>query len=114
MTDTPQDTPKAEDVARALAGLRDVLTNSAALVRGGQLVDLIGLDREVQQTLTAVTTLPPPDARALLPALDELLALLDAIAADLQQVHGAASADQDTKAARKAAAAAYRRSGEEL
>ena len=105
--------PGRDEVARALEALRAVLGTSAELVKAGRMVDLVGLDREVQQTLEAVTTLPAADARALLPALDALLAVLDTIALDLQQMHGAALPDQDTQLARQRAAAAYRRTEEE-
>jgi hypothetical protein len=103
-----------DDVIQALAALKDTLTRSAAVVKGGQLVDLVGLDREVQQTLVAVTTLPAVEARSLLPVLDDMLGLLDTIAADLQQVHGAAAPETDNAAARRIATAAYRRTGDEL
>ncbi|WP_119678217.1 hypothetical protein [Indioceanicola profundi] len=102
----------AEDVARALDRLRQVLANSADLVRAGRMVDLAGLDREVQQTLEAVVALPAPEARMLLPALDMLVEQLDAIAGELTSVHGAALPQQETPEARKRAAAAYRRTEE--
>lgn len=111
-TPPPVEPGSADDVAQALDGLREVLTGSAAVVRAGQMVDLAGLDREVQQTLQAVVALPASDARRLLPALDDLLQLLDTIASDLSSLHGAALPQQETPAARLRASAAYRKTEE--
>lgn len=107
---TTPSTPAAApaDIAQALAALEAVLTEGAAMVRRGDMVDLSGLDRELKGLLDAALLLPPPDARAMLPALDRLLAGLDALEADLRAVHG--TAVEPEKASRRIrAAAAYRK-----
>ena len=102
--------PAAADIADTLASLQELLCASTANVRGGDMVDLAGLEREVKPILDAALALPPDQARALLPQLEAVLAALDGVSSSLQEVHGDKLGGTETHATRIRAAAAYRRS----
>jgi len=65
----------AEDVAALAAALRTAAAEAAA----GDPVDLAGLDDRVRGICEAVLALPPGDAAAAAPAMDDLVSALDAL-----------------------------------
>jgi hypothetical protein len=65
----------AEEAAALAATLRSAAAEAAA----GARVDLAGVDGRVKRICDAVLALPPGDAAAAAPAMDGLVAALDAL-----------------------------------
>jgi hypothetical protein len=78
-----QDGPEQRVVRAAVEALGDTLAVARALVGAGREVDLEGLDRGAARVCAAVMALPLNEARVLLPALEEVLRQLDAMAASI-------------------------------
>jgi hypothetical protein len=100
--------PTAADVAQTLDSLLELLARGEETLAKGEMVDLAGLEREVRPILDAATSLPPPDARRLLPQIEAVMAALDKVAGTLENVHGDKLAGGERHANRIRAAQAYR------
>lgn len=100
--------PNPADIDQTLDGLLTLLTRGEETLAGGEMVDLAGLEREIKPILDAVLSLPPADARNLLPKLESVLTALDQVAATLERVHGDTLGGRETHATRMRAAQAYR------
>lgn len=100
--------PAPDDVEQTLDSLLSLLTQGEGTLAGGEMVDLYGLEREVKPILDTILTLPPPQARALLPKLEQVMAALDKVAGTLERVHGDKLGGRETHATRMRAAQAYR------
>jgi hypothetical protein len=72
-----------EAVRTAIDSLGGTLAVARALVEGGRRVDLAGLEGDCAALCMALMTLRPPEARRLLPALEDLLLQVNRLAADL-------------------------------
>ncbi|MFY8094522.1 MAG: hypothetical protein ACOVN0_13685 [Niveispirillum sp.] len=101
------------DIDQTLESLLSLLTGGEETLAGGEMVDLYGLEREVKPILDAILSLPAPQARALLPKLEQVLAALDRVAGTLERVHGDKLGGRETHATRIRAAQAYR-SGKDM
>lgn len=103
----------ADGVARGIAAVTAVLDDARVQADSGARVDLAGLDARVAELCAAAAALPPPHARAQLPALDRMLAALDGLAGALTRqrdtLAAAAEGRHDPHTARRRAAAAYGR-----
>lgn len=75
------------------------------LIEQGQLVDLSGLEAAIQAMCHAAQQLPPGEAPATISRLNDLIALLDRLAAEL--VHRSDALGDDTEATARLAADAY-------
>jgi hypothetical protein len=64
----------------SIDAMRHTLAMARALVQGGRHVDLAGLEEEAAGICAALQAAPPDDARPLRPAMQALLAELDALA----------------------------------
>lgn len=102
------DQPRADDIAQTLDLLLDLLKQGEERLAAGEMVDLAGLEREVQPLLEAAVALPPEEARSLLPRLERVMGLLEQVAATMERVHGARLGGSETHATRMRAAQAYR------
>lgn len=98
--------PSPADIADTLDSLIDLLAVSAKAVSAGEIVDLAGLEGEVKPILDAALSLPPAEARGLLPRLETLAASLEQVSQSLKDHHG--DLGTETHANRIRAAAAYR------
>lgn len=96
------------DIDQTLESLLSLLTSGEKTLAGGEMVDLYGLEREIKPILDAILALPAPQARALLPMLEQVLAALDKVAGTLEKVHGDKLGGRETHATRIRAAQAYR------
>lgn len=74
-------------------------------IEQGQLVDLGGLEAAIQAMCHAAQKLPPAEAPATVSRLNDLVALLDRLAAEL--VHRSDALGDDTEATARLAADAY-------
>ncbi len=101
------------DIDQTLDSLLTLLTQGAETLAGGDMVDLYGLEREIKPILDAVLALPAPQAHALLPKLEQVLAALDEVAGTLERVHGDKLGGRETHATRIRATQAYR-SGKDI
>lgn len=109
--------PDADAVRADLDELAAAVDIARAAVAKGAYVDLGGMDRRVEQLCGDLTRLPPIDAKALEAVLADMIAALDALAAELSGQNGGiadspAEAVDDRAAAdataRARARAAYR------
>lgn len=100
--------PALTDIEQTLDSLLALLTRGEETLAGGEMLDLYGLEREVKPILDAVLSLPPAQARAMLPRLDQVLTALDKVAGTLEHVHGDKLGGRETHATRMRAAQAYR------
>lgn len=100
--------PSAADITQTLDILLDLLKRGEQTLAAGEMVDLTGLEREVQPLLAAAVALPPEDARRLLPSLEAVMGLLDQVTATMERVHGATLGGSETHANRMRATQAYR------
>jgi hypothetical protein len=69
---TPTDR-HAEAVRAAIDTLGGTVAVARALVQGGRMIDLAGLERDCAVLCAAMMALDPPEAKRLRPALEELL-----------------------------------------
>lgn len=102
--------PPLTDIEQTLDSLLSLLTRGEETLAGGEMLDLYGLEREVKPILDAVLSLPPVQARAMLPRLEQVLVALDKVAGTLERVHGDKLGGRETHATRMRAAQAYRSS----
>lgn len=102
-----------EEVTHGIAAVTAVLEAAREQADGGARVDLAGLDARVAELCAAASTLPPPQARAQLAALERMLAALDGLTGALTRqrdtLAAAAEGRNDPHTARQRAAAAYGR-----
>lgn len=98
----------ATDIDQTLDSLLSLLSQGEQKLAAGEMVDLYGLEREVQPILDAVLALPAEEARSLLPRLEQVLSALDRVAETLERVHGDKLGGRETHATRMRAAQAYR------
>lgn len=100
--------PTAADIGQTLDSLLDLLTQGEETLAAGKMVDLAGLEREVQPILEAAVALPPDEARGLLPQLEAVMGLLDRVTGTMERVHGAKLGGSEAHATRMRATQAYR------
>jgi hypothetical protein len=72
-----------EAVRAAIDTLGGTVAVARALVEGGRLIDLAGLERDCAVLCAALMALDPSDARRLRPALEELLFQVNRLAAHI-------------------------------
>ncbi|MDE1148110.1 MAG: hypothetical protein PW843_16035 [Azospirillaceae bacterium] len=102
---TPPLSPEAEALSGALDGLLSILRQTADLVAAGDTVEFTGLEDEATALCNAVVQLPPQEARAFLPRLEDVLAALER----LENVVKRSNDTTQAKSTVGRAAAAYRR-----
>jgi hypothetical protein len=81
---TQSDTPARLDPAQELEALHHALQTSAQVVRSGGVIDLGGLDAQVEQLCAEVVKTEGPVRLALLPKLEEIIKILDWLEAELR------------------------------
>lgn len=96
MTDNPPPQALQEEIAAVAARIDDLAAGST---------DRAALERRVSRLCDAVLALPPVQAKALLPVLEELIARLDAAATAIQERSGGGDSTSPSRSARSAAAA---------
>ena len=64
--------------------LRDSISDAENSVRGGKMVDLTGLDKNVAVICTQAVALPPEDARDIQPLMAELIGNLERLSIALK------------------------------
>lgn len=100
------------DVARIRRGLEEV-AGAVSLARGkiseGQLVDLNGLERRVDELCTAVLEQDRNDAQTLRPALLTLIDDLNRLSEELKAQHRQVASALKGTQSHRSAAAAYRK-----
>lgn len=106
--DDTQALSASAEIEQTLDSLLSLLVQGEKTLAGGEMVDLYGLEREVKPILDAILTLPPPDARALLPRMEQVMKALDNVAATLERVHGDKLGGREAHATRMRATQAYR------
>jgi|APHig6443717497_1056834.scaffolds.fasta_scaffold12546_8 hypothetical protein len=100
--------PAPDDIGQTLDSLLSLLTQGDKTLAEGEMVDLYGLEREVKPILDTILALPPPQARSLLPRLEQVMTALEQVAGTLERVHGDKLGGRETHATRIRAAQAYR------
>lgn len=75
----------AEAVRAAIDTLGGTVAVARALVEGGRVIDLAGLERDCAVLCAAMMTLDPPEAKRLRPALEELLFQVNRLATRIEQ-----------------------------
>lgn len=100
------------DVALIRHGLEEVV-GAVALARRkvgeGQLVDLSGLERRVDELCTAIREQDSKAAQSLRPPLISLIDDLNRLSDDLKAQHGEVAAELKGSQSHRSAAAAYRK-----
>ena len=79
----PRSEHHTEAVRAAIDTLGGTVAVARALVEGGRLIDLAGLERDCAVLCAALMALAPSDARGLRPALEELLFQVNRLAAHI-------------------------------
>lgn len=68
---------KSEEIRTKMEKLSEFIQDSEATVRGGTMIDLSGLDRDVSVICTKALALPPQEAHSLQPLMAELIGNLE-------------------------------------
>lgn len=74
---------KAEDILAKIEKLKDYIRGAEDTIRGGKMVDLTGLDRDVTFICTNALYLKPEEALALQPHMADLIGDLEALTRSL-------------------------------
>lgn len=75
---------KAAEIRAKMEKLTDFIREAEATVRGGKMVDLSGLDREVAVICNKAVALPPLEARDIQPIMAELIGNLEHLSSALK------------------------------
>ena len=100
------------DVAHIRRGLEEVvgaITLARRKVGEGQLIDLTGLERRVEELCDAILTQDRTDAQSLRPTLLSLIDDLNRLSDDLKAQHGEVATALKGSQSHRSAAAAYRK-----
>lgn len=70
---------KLEDILAKIEKLKDFIRNADETIRGGTMMDLTGLDRDVTLICTQSLELKPEEARDLQPHMADLIGGLESL-----------------------------------
>ena len=73
----------ADDIRARMEKLTDFIREAEDMVRGGKMVDLSGLDRDVALICNKAVALPPEQARDIQPNMAELIGSLERLSSAL-------------------------------
>jgi hypothetical protein len=68
---------KSADLRAKMEKLNDFILDAEVNVRGGKMMDLGNLDRDIGDLCTRAVSLPPPEARDLQPLMAEMIGNLE-------------------------------------
>jgi hypothetical protein len=74
---------KTDEIRAKMEKLTDFIREAEVIVRGGKMVDLSGLDRDVATICNKAVSLPPDQAREIQPLMAELIGSLEQLSGAL-------------------------------